>query len=176
VEAMIKDELQYKISKEWVEKFQRSIAEMDRDKIRKQNDPLGWQMLRDASQSHLNQLQEEITEYETLQNHDSRTPIVLKLKDMSYLTEILIKARMAAKLSQKELADLAWMPEEKIQEYEKTDYEKASFHEVMTVFDVLDIKIQQAEFLLPLDTLRRIPFTPKDLLSHRAKNSQTSSV
>lgn len=173
---MIKDELQYKISQEWVEKFERSITEMERDEIRKQKDPLGWQMLRDASQSHLNQLQEEIAEYETLQNHDSHTPIVLKLKDMSYLTEILIKARMAAKLSQKELADLAWMPEDKIKEYEKTDYEKASFHEVMTVFEVLDIKIQQAEFIVPLDTLRRIPFTPQDLLSRKTKKAEISSI
>jgi transcriptional regulator with XRE-family HTH domain len=99
---------------------------------------------------------------------------VLILDDIDYLPQILIKARMAAKLSQKELADLAGLTEEKIKRYEDNDYEDASFLDVRFVIDALEIQVQKGEFLVPLDTLRRMPVTKEELLfsSHRTMSQQ----
>lgn len=72
---------------------------------------------------------------------------------------------MAAKLSQKELADLAGLTEAEIQKYEDRDYEDASFLDVMAVVDALDIKMRSGEFLIPWDTLRRTPLIKEELLS-----------
>lgn len=173
---MIKNELEYQVTQEWVEKFEQSIAAMERDKEGKRKDPERWELSRGALQSHLNKLQAEIAEYEMLTSHSSHTPIVLKLEDIDYLPQILIKARMAAKLTQKELADLTGLTEEKIQQYEEKDYSNASFLDVRFVIDALDIQIQAGEFLVPLDTLRRTPITQEELLSSRKTNREPSSI
>lgn len=162
---MIKNEKQYEYSKECARRFENSIAALEQDEAMKQNDQEGWQLSRDVKLSHLMTLQEEITEYEMLVFHDESTPIVLKTGDIDYLPQVLIKARMAAKLSQKQLADLAGLTEEQIQCYEASDYEDASFLDFKAVIHALDIKIQACEFLVPLDTLRRTPITKEELLS-----------
>ncbi len=167
---MIKTEKQYHSTQNWLQKFEQSVAALDSNESLK-SDPLRWQLYRDSYQSQVDDLREQIAEYEILTTHDSQTPLVLKLDDINSLPEILIKARMAAKLSQKELADLAGLSVAQIQEYEDKDYETASFFDVMAVFDALGIKIKQCEFLLPLDTLRRTPITKEELLSRQPKNS-----
>lgn len=172
---MIKNEKQYEYSKECAKKFEYSIALIEQDEERKK-DLERWKLSRGGLQCHLDKLQAEIAEYEMLTSHDSQTPIVLKLDDIDYLAQILIKARMAAKLSQKELAALAGLTEEKIKQYEHDDYASASFLDVRFVIDALDIQIQTGEFLLPLDTLRRTPVTKEELLSSKNKNRETSST
>jgi transcriptional regulator with XRE-family HTH domain len=117
-----------------------------------------------------------VAEYERLKSHALYTPIILKLDDIDYLPQILIKARMAAKLSQEELAKLAGLTEEQIKHYEDNDYENASFLDVKFVINALDIKIQKGEFLIPLDTLRRTPITKDELLVYQTINREPSST
>jgi len=162
---MIKNEKEYEYSQECARNFEYSLRALEQDEELKKKDPEGWQLSGDVKQSHLMALQTEIAEYDRLTSHDSDTPIVLTLDDIDYLPQILIKARMAAKLSQKELADLAGLKEEQIKRYEDNDYEDASFLDVRFVIDALDIKIKKCEFLVPLDTLRRTPVTKEELLS-----------
>ena len=169
---MIKNEKQYQYSQECARGFEKSIAAWEDAETQKKDDPVGWQLQRTTLQRHLDALKAEIAEYETLTNHDPQMPIVLKLDDIDYLPQILIKARMAAKLSQQELANLAGLTLEQIQLYEDRDYENASFLDVTAVIDALDIKIRSSEFLVPLDTLRRTPITKEELLS---KSYQTIS-
>lgn len=161
---MIRNEQEYRNTLYWLERFEQSIAELDNNESLKA-DFKRWKLQRDSYQSQVEDLKEQIREFETLTHHDSQTPIVLTLDEINNLPQLLIKARMAAKLSQKELADLAGMTEEKIHKYEDKDYEDASFLDVMAVVDALDIKIQSGEFLIPLDTLRRTPITKEELLS-----------
>ncbi|BAZ14986.1 hypothetical protein NIES4071_68560 [Calothrix sp. NIES-4071] len=174
---MIKNEKQYEYSKDCARRFKYSIAVIEKDEAFKQKDPEGWQLDIDVKKSHLMALQAEIAEYELLTSHDGQTPIVLRLDDIDYLAQILIKARMAAKLSQKELADLTGLPVEKIKQYEDDDYASASFLDVRYVIDALDIQIQTGEFLLPLDTLRRTPVTKEELFSAvKNKSEEVSST
>lgn len=162
---MIKNEKHYEYSKDCIRRFEYSIAVIEQDEVWKKKDPESWQLDINVKKSHLRALQSEIAEYEMLTSHDRHTPIVLRLDDIDDLAQILIKARMAAKLSQKELADLAGLTEEKIKQYEEDDYASASFLDVKFVIDALDIQIRAGEFLLPLDTLRRTPVTKEELLS-----------
>ncbi|MBR8837887.1 MAG: helix-turn-helix transcriptional regulator [Stigonema ocellatum SAG 48.90 = DSM 106950] len=167
---MIKNDQQLRHTKEWLQRFEQSVAELDNNKSLKA-EPTRWKLHRDSYQSQVDELKEQITEYEALVNHDCHEPIVLKIDEINHLPLLLIKARMAAKLSQKELADLAGLTEEQIKLYEDKDYEGASFLDVLAVFDALDIKIQNGEFLVPLDTLRRIPITKDELISSRRKKN-----
>lgn len=163
---MIKNENEYEYSKECARRFKESIFLLDRDEEMKQKDFERWQMNRDAKQYRLDKLQAEIAEYQNLTSHHSHTPIVLTLDNIYYLPQVLIKARIAAKLSQKELAALAGLTEEQIKYYEDKDYDGANFTDVMGVFLALDMKVH-GEFLIPLDTLRRTPIKKEELLSFK---------
>lgn len=89
-------------------------------------------------------LQEEISEYEMLVNCNNKQPIKLQVESFNKLPDTLIKARIAAKISQKELADLLGIEEERVQEYEITDYQCASFVEVIEVSAVLCVEFENA--------------------------------
>jgi DNA-binding XRE family transcriptional regulator len=170
---MIKNDQHYRNIQSWAHKFEQSLSQLDRNENETaKNDPQLREVYRNGIQRKLDDLRQEMQDYETLTTHDPKTPLILKLEDINELSLLLIKARMAAKLSQKELADLAGLEEAQIQEYEENDYETASFLDVIAVFDALDIKVQKGEFLLPLDTLKRTPITKEELLS-KTKNSMT---
>lgn len=147
---MIKNEHQYQITQSWAEKFERAIASLRQNEEKKKKDPDGWQLLQDSYQSQLNALLEEMTEYETLTAHDPNQPIVLKIDDINKLSDLLIKARIALKISQKELAFLCDRTEEQINSYEDKDYQNASFVDFLTVSDALGIQIQDTSFFAEL--------------------------
>jgi len=167
---MIKNEQEYTFTQDIIREFEKSLATLEGDKAKKNNDPDGWKLIRGSLQCHLDKLKAEVAEYEKLISHNPHSPLILQLDDIDNLPQILIKARMAAKLSQQELAELAGLTEEQIKSYEDNDYEDASFIDVKFVIDALDIQIQQGEFLIPLDTLRRTPITKEELLVSQTVN------
>ncbi len=173
---MIKDDWEYQVTSEWIEKFEKTIAAMERDEERKKNDPEWWAMGRGAAQCHLDKLRAEKAEYEMLVSHNSQTPIILELDDIAYLPDILIKARIAAKLSEKELGALCGLTEEQIKRYEKDDYQSASYLDVRFVTYALNIKIQSGKFLVALDTLERTPINIDDLRSSKSRKKSQESV
>jgi hypothetical protein len=141
---MIKDELEYEVSQEWVEKFKRSIAAMDRDEEAKQKDFLKWDAGRGSLLSHLEKLEAEIAEYERLISCDRIQPIKIVVEDLTKLPDALIKARIAAKMSEKELAEIADMDEERIKECERKNYQCASFVEIIEISCVLGLEFKTA--------------------------------
>jgi len=171
---MIKNEQEYRFTQDIIREFKKSLLAIEGDEAKIHNDPDGWELIRGSLQCHLNKFKAEVTEYEKLISHNHHSPIVLHLDDIDDLPQILIKARMAAKLSQQELANLAGLTEEQIKRYEDNDYEDASFMDVKFVIDALDIQIQKGEFLVSLDTLRRTPITKEELLASQTVNSSVN--
>ncbi|BDA66131.1 hypothetical protein CAL7716_002970 [Calothrix sp. PCC 7716] len=173
---MIKNDQEYKNTQYLASEFEKTIAAMELDEERKKHNFQKWEMGRGAAQCHLDKLKAEIAEYEMLIAHDSQAPIMLKLDDIDYLPDILIKARIAAKLSEKELGALCGLTEEQIKLYEKNDYQGASYLDVRFVMSALDIKMQPCEFLVPLDTLRRTPITREELRSSKSRAKSQEAV
>ena len=141
---MIKDELEYEVSKEWVEKFNKTIAVMERDEEAKRKDFLKWDAGRGSIQCHLDQLHEEITEYERLMAWDKSKPIEIIVENFNKLSEALIKARMAAKMSEEELAEILDIDPERIKEYEKKKYQNASLMEILEISLALGLEFKTA--------------------------------
>jgi hypothetical protein len=144
VGAMIKDDLEYKVTQEWVEKFQKTIAMMDCDEDAKKTNFLKWESGRSAIQCHLDKLQEEIAEYERLISCDRSQPIDIIVEDLTKLPDALIKARIAAKMSEKELAEIVGMDEDRIKECEKKNYQCASFVEILEISCALGLEFKTA--------------------------------
>ncbi|HBY75711.1 MAG TPA: DNA-binding protein, partial [Cyanobacteria bacterium UBA11148] len=123
---MIKNQKQYQHSLDWLRRFEQSVAELDRNENLKA-EPLRWQLHRNSYQSQVDILKEEIAEYERLINCDNSQPIQIKVESLNKLPDVLIKARIAAKMSQKELADLLGIDQQRVEQYEDSDYQCASF-------------------------------------------------
>lgn len=85
-------------------------------------------------QSQLESLRRELTEYEDLESGNIPPP---DLEYISVVPQDLIRARIAAGLSQRELAERLGMPEHQIQRYEAKEYESVSLGRIAEVAKVL---------------------------------------
>ena len=156
---MIKDESQYEFSKEWVEKFNKTLAAMERDEEAKRKDFLKWDAGRVSIQRHLDQLHEEIAEYERLMAWDKSKPIEIVVEDFNRLSEALIKARMAAKMSEEELAEILDIDPERIKEYEKKKYQNASLMEILEISLALGLEFKTAVMQVDFEEIEAIKET-----------------
>ncbi|BAT56600.1 hypothetical protein NOS3756_56120 (plasmid) [Nostoc sp. NIES-3756] len=142
---MIKNERQYRVTQTQARKFEEALARFDQNLENREGvHPLLWKAQRDALQSQLSELCEEIEEYEALKSGKYK---VLELESLEELPLALIKARIAAGLSQKDLADRLGIKEQQIQRYEDTEYASASLTRLIEVSQALGIKIREDVFL-----------------------------
>lgn len=128
---MIRNARQYRITKAQAEKFRRALDEFD-DRLvaHPRVHPKLIKAQRDAIASQLETLEQEIEEYERLQKSRRRQ---LDLELVADLPEALVRARIAAGLSQRELAERLGLKEQQIQRYEATKYESASLKRIIEV-------------------------------------------
>jgi len=156
---MIKDELEYEVSKEWVKKFTKTIAAMERDEEAKRKDFLRWESGRSVIQCHLDQLHEEIAEYERLMACDKSKPIEIVVENFNKLPEALIKARMAAKMSEEELAEILDIDPERIKEYEKKKYQNATLTEILDISLALGLEFKTAVMQVDFEEIEAVKQT-----------------
>lgn len=135
---MIKNERQYRITKAQVERFERSLSEL---RVRSQENsdvhPLIAKAQEKAVRSQLADLKSELREYESLKAGEFA---IGDLKVVSGLPSMLIKARIAQGMSQKDLAERIGLKEQQIQRYEATDYSSASLSRIREVVNGLSLR------------------------------------
>ncbi|AFZ10996.1 hypothetical protein Osc7112_6918 (plasmid) [Oscillatoria nigro-viridis PCC 7112] len=153
---MIKNEKEYESSQECARRFEDSLKALERDEELKKKDPDGWQLSRDVKQSHLTALQAEIAEYETLIKCERNQPIFIKIDSINKLPDALIKARIAAQISQPELAQILGIEEQRVRQYEDTDYQCASFVEILEVSTVLGIEFEIAAIRVDFEEIEAV--------------------
>ena len=132
---MIKNERQYRITKAQADRFSQTL-----DSLRQRSDetegvhPLIAKAQEDALRSQLADLEEELREYESLKA--GKFPVD-ELSVVAELPTVLIKARIAQGLSQKDLAERLGLQEQQIQRYEATNYASASLTRIKEVVSAL---------------------------------------
>ena len=127
---MIKNERQYWVTRSEVERFERFLIEPEKNEAGDDVHPLIAKARRDASNSRLLDLKAELQEYESLKSGKFD---MSGLMIVSALPEMLIKARIARGMSQRDLAARIGLKEQQIQRYEATDYASASLSRIMDV-------------------------------------------
>ncbi|GET40614.1 helix-turn-helix domain-containing protein [Microseira wollei] len=172
---MIKNELQYEVSQEWVEKFTKTLAAMEQDEEAKRKDFLKWDASRGAIQCHLDQLNEEIAEYERLINCDKSEPIEIVVENLNKLPDALIKARIAAKMSEKELAEMLGIDENRIKEHEAKNYQTASFVEILDISFALGLEFKTAVMQVDFEQIEELKESAKKWHEQRRKMSSKAS-
>jgi HTH-type transcriptional regulator/antitoxin HigA len=138
---MITNERQFKISKAQLDKLRRSAAAFDLNEAAKCiGSPVLAQAELAALQSQIDELAEEIREYEALR---SGAISILKAQSLSELPQILIKARIAQGLSQRELGERLGLKEQQIQRYEAEEYSTANLRRLAEVAEALKLNVSE---------------------------------
>ena len=144
---MIKNERQYRITKAQVARFSDAVRRSRRETAATKVDhPLIHKAKLEALQSQLRDLEDEVKEYELLQ---SGTEPIIEVESFEELSVAMIKARIAAGMSQKDLAERLGMKEQQIQRYESTDYAGASFSRLAEIVKALGVSLHEAVFVPP---------------------------
>jgi ribosome-binding protein aMBF1 (putative translation factor) len=133
---VIKNEKQYRITKAQVRRFQDAIAELASQKRPANISPRLWEAQRQAAQSQMEELQEQAEAYERLQIGKSKDVILDAVED---LPKALIRARIAAGMTQEGLARRLGVKPQQVQRYEATEYESASFARIRKVVRALGL-------------------------------------
>ena len=162
---MIKNDKQLKYSKEWAEKFEKTNHKLFLNEKKRLKDPEGWQLMQDSNNSLRSSLVDEIEEYEALIAHNPNNKIVLQINCMDELSDLLIKARIAFKITQEELAYLCDFNTEQIKLFEDKDYQNALLMDFLAVANALGVEIVDGKFVAELDD-----FFKQKLANIRLKN------
>lgn len=143
---MIKNERQYLITKTQMERFARALAEAE---AREETDPLLAKLEADALRSQFEELRQQISEYESLRSGQCG---VIQADSLEELPAALVKARIAARLSQKELSERLNLKEQQIQRYEATNYRSASLARLQQVATALGVEVHASLLLATGDS------------------------
>ncbi len=143
---MIKNERQYAITKAQADKFAQALERLSKGPAKGEAiHPVLRKAEAEALRSQLADLRAELAEYEALRS-GRRTQ--LPLVSWDDLPRALIQARIAAGLSQQDLANKLKLKEQQIQRYEATDYASASLARLRQVIHALGITIRAGKLTL----------------------------
>ncbi|MBO3461076.1 helix-turn-helix domain-containing protein [Aetokthonos hydrillicola Thurmond2011] len=137
---MILNERQYKITKVQIKKFEEAIEQLNNSALANdENQKLRYRVHLESLQSQLEELREEVEEYEQIKDGKIKC---LKLS-FDQLPEALIKARIARGLTQEQLAELLKVKAQQVQRDEASKYAGASFTKLLELIKVLNIDVQE---------------------------------
>lgn len=140
---MIANERQYRITKAEAERFEEALAQSDESIS--DLDPRLRRAMREGLESQLDELREQLAEYEALR---AGRVAVLELSSLKELPEALIRARIASGLSQKQLAQRLGLKEQQLQRWEATRYAGISLDRIQAVAEALGVTIRE-EVIFP---------------------------
>ena len=145
---MIKNEKQYRITKAQVRRFQDALGELSRQQRPSNITARLWAAQHDAAQTQMLELQEQVQAYEQLHTSQSKQVVLETIED---LPNALIRARIAAGMTQEGLARRVGLKTQQIQRYEATEYGSASFSRILTVVQSLGLKMPKSVKLVRHD-------------------------
>ena len=137
---MITNERQLKITRVQAARFEQALATLKAATVPSSLPPFLRQAEQDALASQLSTLRTEIAEYESLRSGGQR---VFDAPSFAELPRVLIKARIAQGMTQKDLAERLGLKEQQIQRYEGTRYASASFQRVQQVIEALQVQVSE---------------------------------
>lgn len=138
---MITNERQYRISRAQLKKLRDAARAFDIEETAKYPKSLVLAKAElGALMSEVDDLKAQVKEYEDLK---SGFVTGLKATSLEELPTVLIKARIAKGLSQRQLANALGMKEQQIQRYESSDYTSVSLRRLVQVADALGINTSE---------------------------------
>lgn len=133
---MITNERQYAITKAQAAKFRSALAAAAPQGMH----PKALKALREGARSQLDELEEQLAEYEALRAGKLTT---IEADSLIGIGPALVKVRIARRLTHKALADRMNLAEQQIQRYEATGYAGVSVERLQAVADALNVRVKE---------------------------------
>jgi len=133
---MITNDLQYRTAKTQADRLDRLVAELSDRPIDTDDGEVRRKLEVMAVEGQLQELRGQLTEYDALR--EGRAPVG-ELSSLDDLPRLLVRARIAAGLSQRSLAERLGLKEQQIQRYESTEYGSASLSRLRQVATALGL-------------------------------------
>jgi DNA-binding XRE family transcriptional regulator len=137
---MIENERQYRITKSWIARFEESRSAYAAHELSPNVDPGMHKLMDDALVSEIDTLREQIEHYEQLRDGRITGREITSLRE---LPTALIEARIAAKLTQRQLAERISVAEQQIQRWEANDYSGVNLDRVQSIVDALGVQMHE---------------------------------
>lgn len=133
---MIGNEREYRITAAAIGRFEAVLDRLEAGSAERH--PLLQQALRESTAGEVQTLRERVAEYDALQGGQVA---VLETVSLRELPDALLRARIAAGLTQKALADRLELKEQQVQRYEATRYASATLARLQAVAAALGVRI-----------------------------------
>jgi DNA-binding XRE family transcriptional regulator len=137
---VITNERQYRITNARLASFEGSLAAHDARPPSANVDSRIHQAMRDAMASEAEELRAQIDRYEQLRDGHITGREIDSLKE---LPTALIEARIAARLTQRQLAQRVGVAEQQIQRWEASGYTGVNLDRLQNIADALGIRIHE---------------------------------
>ncbi|WP_242913459.1 XRE family transcriptional regulator [Brevundimonas pishanensis] len=138
---MITNEKQYRSTRVMLDKLTAAANAPTASDV----DPIFSKIVGSALANQIAELEELIADYELLKSGAVKE---FKAERLSELPEILVRARIARGMSQKDLADFLGMKEQQVQRYEAERYRSASLGRLVEISDALGVMIENRASLV----------------------------
>lgn len=155
---MITTDRQYRVTLLALEKLQRAASVKYDFSIN--IDPTILEAHVSAVSEQIHELEEQIRRYESL---TSGRVSFISLENIKKIGSLLIEARIAKRLTQRELATRLGMKEQQIQRYEKEHYQTANLSRLESVAAALNITLDGRVVLQPSVDVEQFAFDPRRL-------------
>lgn len=134
----IENDREYRITGAWLRRFQQDFERLQNAPLDNEHPKLRKAKL-DALESQAEDLRDQMREYEALRNKEIPSAEVSSLEE---LPDALIQARIAAGLTQEQLAERLDLKKQQIQRYEATRYASASLERLIQIAKALEVQIR----------------------------------
>jgi DNA-binding XRE family transcriptional regulator len=137
---MIKNEREYRITKANLAGFEGGLVANDNREFPSNVDPGMKKLMHDAIASEIEVLRAQVNHYEKLRDGHITSREITSLHE---LPAVLIEARIAARLTQRQLAKRIGVAEQQVQRWEANDYSGVGVHRLQEIADALGVQIHE---------------------------------
>lgn len=135
---MITNERQYRISRAELKRFEEALAAQSSAGPRPGVHPRIHQAMLDGMTSQRDELREELERYDDLRSGRVAQRTLTSLRELPIA---LIEARIAARLTQRELAERLGVPEQQVQRWEANSYSGVGIERLQEIADALQLQV-----------------------------------
>ena len=137
---MITNQREYRITRSWIARFEKELIANDKRELGPNEHPDMRRVVHDAIASEIETLRRQIDHYERLRDGHITSREITSLRE---LPTALIEARIAARLTQRQIAERIGVAEQQIQRWEANDYSGVGLDRLQSIADALGVQIHE---------------------------------
>jgi len=137
---VITNQREYRITKSWMARFEKELIANETRELGPREDPGMRKVVHDAIASQIETLRHEIDHYERLRDGHITSR---ELTSLHELPTALIEARIAARLTHRQLADRVGVAEQQVQRWEANKYSGVGLDRLQSIADALGVRIRE---------------------------------